>query len=309
MRPATGSVASADDGRGQAVVMRRRPARVPAPRSSFAGFRYRTKTPRRPVNWIFNPDRDHGMITGRAVSTAIFDLCHGVQLAAVVRPRRRHQGHRDPHPAPRSLDAAPSSQQTSTPMARPSDPHAEPGREATALVRGMAVHRLARFQWSRVRPQRFKAGSGDGRSRTRSQQTRPVALQNDFTGPDLVTSARSPDRHDQPRACADALPDHYPHLRVAGAAGAILCRQRHRDIDLASGGGGAAPSDHHTPPRLARSGTACCPCPAATPCTAVSSDRLPPHPAGLAPAPGDEKVDSAAVPTTPCRVPKVRHMF
>src|SRR5262249_35785390 len=76
-------------------------------------------------------------------------------------------------------------------------------------------------------------------------------------------------------------------------------RQRHRDTDLASRGGGAAPSDHHTPPRLARSGTACCPCPAATPCTAVSSDRLPPHPAGLAPAPGDEKVDSAAVPRTP----------
>src|SRR5947209_6218537 len=83
---------------------------------------YRAKTPRRPVNWSFNLDGDHGMITDRAVSTAIFDLWHGVQLAQVVRPRRRYQGHRDPHPAPRSLSAAPSDQQTSTPMARPSDP-------------------------------------------------------------------------------------------------------------------------------------------------------------------------------------------
>ena len=52
--------------------------------------------------------------------------------------------------------------------------HAEPGRGATALVRGMAVRRLARVQWSRVGPQRFKAGGGDGRSRTRSQPTRPL---------------------------------------------------------------------------------------------------------------------------------------
>ena len=50
----------------------------------------------------------------------------------------------------------------------------EPGRGAAALVRGMAVCRLARIQWSRVRPERFKAGSGDGRSRTRSQPTRPL---------------------------------------------------------------------------------------------------------------------------------------
>jgi folate-dependent phosphoribosylglycinamide formyltransferase PurN len=83
---------------------------------------YRAKTPRRIVDWSFTPEVDHGMIVDRAVSAAIFDLCHGVQLAAVVRPRRCHQGCRDPHLAPRSLGAAPSDQQTSTPMAGPSDP-------------------------------------------------------------------------------------------------------------------------------------------------------------------------------------------
>src|SRR5947209_1956109 len=74
------------------------------------------------MNWSLAPDGDHGMIAGRAISAAVFDLCHGVQLAQVVRPRCRRQGHRDPHPAPRSLGAAPSNQQTSTPMAGPSDP-------------------------------------------------------------------------------------------------------------------------------------------------------------------------------------------
>jgi hypothetical protein len=83
---------------------------------------YCAKTQCRSVNWSFAPDINHGMIAGRAVSVAIFDLCHGVQLAQVVRSRRRHQGHRDPHPSPRSLSAAPSGQQTSTPMAGPSDP-------------------------------------------------------------------------------------------------------------------------------------------------------------------------------------------
>ena len=48
------------------------------------------------------------------------------------------------------------------------------GRGATALVRGMAVRRLARVQRSRVGPQRYRAGRGDGRSRTRSQPTRPL---------------------------------------------------------------------------------------------------------------------------------------
>ena len=48
------------------------------------------------------------------------------------------------------------------------------GVRATALVRGMAVRRLARVQWSRVGPQRFKAGGGDRRGRTRSQPTRPL---------------------------------------------------------------------------------------------------------------------------------------
>ena len=50
----------------------------------------------------------------------------------------------------------------------------QPGRGATALVWGVAVRRLARVQWSRVGPQRLKAGSGDGRGRTRSQPTRPL---------------------------------------------------------------------------------------------------------------------------------------
>ena len=49
-----------------------------------------------------------------------------------------------------------------------------PGRGASALVRGVAVCRLARVQWSRVGPQRFKAGGGYGRSRTRSQPPRPL---------------------------------------------------------------------------------------------------------------------------------------
>src|ERR671914_37968 len=97
------------------------------------------------------------------------------------------------------------------------------------------------------------------------------------------------------RACPDALPARYPRLRVAGVVGAILCSQGRRDTDLAPRGRGAAPSDHHTAPRLARSGAAGCPCPAAASCTAVPSDRLPPHPAGLAPASRHTEVDSAPV--------------
>jgi hypothetical protein len=50
----------------------------------------------------------------------------------------------------------------------------ESGRGDTALVRGMALCRLARVQWSRVRPQRCKAGSGDGSGRTRIQPARPL---------------------------------------------------------------------------------------------------------------------------------------
>ncbi len=50
----------------------------------------------------------------------------------------------------------------------------EPGRGASALVRGVAVRRLARVQWSRVGPQRFRAGGGDGCGRARSQPTRPL---------------------------------------------------------------------------------------------------------------------------------------
>ena len=48
------------------------------------------------------------------------------------------------------------------------------GVEPAALVRRMAVRRLARIQWSRVGPQRFAAGGGDGRGRTRSQPPRPL---------------------------------------------------------------------------------------------------------------------------------------
>ena len=48
------------------------------------------------------------------------------------------------------------------------------GRRASALVRGMALCRLARVQWSRVGPQRYRGGGGDGRGRTRSQPTRPL---------------------------------------------------------------------------------------------------------------------------------------
>jgi hypothetical protein len=42
---------------------------------------YRARTQCRSVNWSSAPGSDHGMIAGRAVSVAIFDLCHGVQLA------------------------------------------------------------------------------------------------------------------------------------------------------------------------------------------------------------------------------------
>jgi transposase, IS6 family len=40
-----------DDGLGQAAVMRRRPACVPAPRSSFAGFRYPSNVIMLVVRW------------------------------------------------------------------------------------------------------------------------------------------------------------------------------------------------------------------------------------------------------------------
>jgi hypothetical protein len=61
------------------------------------------------------------MITNCAVPTAVSDLCHGVRLAQPVRPRHRRQGPRNPGPAPRSHRAPPSGQ-TSTLVARPSDP-------------------------------------------------------------------------------------------------------------------------------------------------------------------------------------------
>ena len=39
------------------------------------------QTRRRSVNWSFTCGCDHGMIVCRAVSVALFDLCHGVRLA------------------------------------------------------------------------------------------------------------------------------------------------------------------------------------------------------------------------------------
>ena len=57
---------------------------------------------------------------------------------------------------------------------RNSASHAQPGRGATALVRGVAVRRLARVQRGRVGPERHGAGGGDGRGRTRSQPARPL---------------------------------------------------------------------------------------------------------------------------------------
>jgi hypothetical protein len=61
--------------------------------------------------------RDHDMITSRAVPTAVPDLCHSVRLAAVARPQHCCQGPRDPHLAPRTHRAAPSSQPTATLLA------------------------------------------------------------------------------------------------------------------------------------------------------------------------------------------------
>ena len=46
-----GTVASADGGLGQAVLMRRRHSRLPAPRSSFAGFRFPPEVITVAVRW------------------------------------------------------------------------------------------------------------------------------------------------------------------------------------------------------------------------------------------------------------------
>jgi transposase, IS6 family len=50
-RATTGTVASADGGLGQAVLMRRRHSRLPAPRSSFAGFRFPPEVITVAVRW------------------------------------------------------------------------------------------------------------------------------------------------------------------------------------------------------------------------------------------------------------------
>jgi putative transposase len=62
------------------------------------------------------------MITDRAVSAAVSDLCHGVWLAWVACPQHRGQGHRNPDPASRSHGAAPSGHQSSSLLAGPSGP-------------------------------------------------------------------------------------------------------------------------------------------------------------------------------------------
>jgi IS6 family transposase len=49
--PCRGTVASADGGLGQAVLMRRRHSRLPAPRSSFAGFRFPPEVITVAVRW------------------------------------------------------------------------------------------------------------------------------------------------------------------------------------------------------------------------------------------------------------------
>lgn len=51
MRIWSGTVASADGGLGQAVLMRRRHSRLPAPRSSFAGFRFPPEVITVAVRW------------------------------------------------------------------------------------------------------------------------------------------------------------------------------------------------------------------------------------------------------------------
>ena len=49
-----------------------------------------------------------------------------------------------------------------------------PRRRPVALVRGVAVRRLARVQRSRAGPQRYRAGGGDSRGRTRGEPARPL---------------------------------------------------------------------------------------------------------------------------------------
>jgi len=51
MRIWSGTVESADGGLGQAVLMRRRHSRLPAPRSSFAGFRFPPEVITVAVRW------------------------------------------------------------------------------------------------------------------------------------------------------------------------------------------------------------------------------------------------------------------
>src|SRR2546423_13060772 len=77
------------------------------------------------------------MIASRAVSTAVFDLCHGVRLTWVAGPQRRRQGYRDSDPAPRSHGAAPSAQ--TSPVLLGSSTAVRPARR---LPRHLHRHRI-----------------------------------------------------------------------------------------------------------------------------------------------------------------------
>ncbi|MBB4895899.1 hypothetical protein FHS39_004980 [Streptomyces olivoverticillatus] len=102
-----------------------------------------------------------------------------------------------------------------------------------------------------------------------------------------------------PRACTDALPGRHAGLRVAGPASPVLRGQGHGDTDPAARDRGAAPSGRQAQARLGGPSAAGRDGPRAAASPARAGDRLPAHPAGLAPAPGQEEVDAAAVTGTP----------
>ena len=92
--------------------------------------------------------RDHDMITGRVVPTAVSDHTQAVRLARTARPQRRRQGCRDPHPASRNRGAASSGDPVSPELTRPSDlvrsgplappPAADPSNRHSGHADGLA---------------------------------------------------------------------------------------------------------------------------------------------------------------------------